>query len=303
MNNFDDIIINAPETGTPTNEGQAPQLSKEDYAAKKKTEREGVFALADSTAMSVAEGGDKFKQFLDVQSTFDRYSAVNTLLIMAQKPEATRLGDFDHWKEKGGYIKQGQTAIAILEPQEYTKEDGTPGIGYNIKKVFDISQVDSRNVKKFPTPTYTDRQLLTALVSKAPVTITSVEQLPDNIGATTNIETGEISVRKGMEFADLFRSISQELAYTAVVYRDANDNTPQDARFTAYCASYAVCKKYGIDTQSFDFEKAAEVFDGMEPQEVKNELSYINKAVESITERMAKQLDAAQKAARNTEAR
>jgi len=106
-----------------------------------------------------------------------------------------------------------------------------------------------------------------------------------------------------MDFKDIFKSVSQELAYTAVVYRDENDNTPQDARFTAYCASYAVCKKYDVDTKDFNFDKAAEVFAGMEPQEVKNELAYINKAVESITERMGKQLEAVQKAARNTEAR
>lgn len=303
MNNYDDIIGNTPEVTEKSNEGQPAQLSKEEFAAKKKAERDQVFSLSDTTALSVASGGDKFKEFLDVQSKFPRYSAVNNLLILAQKPEATRLGDFDYWQEKSGSVKGGQKSFTILERTDYTKEDGTPGVGYNVKKVFDISQVDSRNVKKYPTPTYNERQLITALVDKAPVKIISVDQLPEGVGATSNLETGEISVRKGMSFTDLFKSISQELAFTAVVYRDSNDNTPQDTQFTAYCASYAVCKRYGVDTKDFNFDSASKVFEGMNPQDVKSELSYINKAVESITERMGKQLDAAQKAARNTEAR
>jgi hypothetical protein len=127
MNNYDDLLNNAPA------EPQSGQLSKEEYADKKRAEREEVFALSDSTALEVAGNGGKFRQYLDVQSRFDRYSAVNALLILAQKPEATRIGDFDYWKGIGGFVRPRQSAISILEPHEYLKEDGSPGIGYNIK--------------------------------------------------------------------------------------------------------------------------------------------------------------------------
>ena len=125
MNNYDDLLNNAPA------EPQSGQLSKEEYADKKRAEREEVFALSDSTALEVAGNGGKFRQYLDVQSRFDRYSAVNALLILAQKPEATRIGDFDYWKGIGGFVRPRQSAISILEPHEYLKEDGSPGIGYN----------------------------------------------------------------------------------------------------------------------------------------------------------------------------
>ena len=294
MNNYDDLLSNAPA------EAQSGQLSKEDYAAKKKAERDDVFALSDATALDVAGDNGRFKQYLDTQSRFDRYSAVNALLIMAQKPEATRLGDFEHWKERGGFVKPGQTGIAILEPHEYTKEDGTPGMGYNIKKVFDISQVDARKVKTVPTSSFDNRQLLKALVFKAPMKISGVESLSGDLGAYTDTQTGEILVRKGMEFSDTFRSVAQELSYAEV--ERAGINTA-DPKFTAYCASYILCQKYGVDTHSFSFASSPSMFRGFEPQYIKQELSSIRDAVEAITGRMAKQLDAIQKAARNQEAR
>ena len=93
-----------------------------------------MFALSDDAALHVSDSGEQFQSFLDVQGQFDRYVAVNALLIYAQQEnlsngKATKLGDFDYWKDKGGYIKQAETAIDILEPHEYVKEDGSPGTG------------------------------------------------------------------------------------------------------------------------------------------------------------------------------
>ena len=296
MSNYDDLLSN-----TPAEPKQAvPQLSKEEYAAKKQAEREGLFTLSDNTALDVAGDRDKFIQYLDTQGKFDRYSAVNVLLIMAQKPEATRVADFDTWKAKGGAPRLGQTGIGILEPHEYTKEDGSPGVGYNIKKVFDISQIDTRRMKPgTPPPTYTDRQILGALISKAPMKITGVDTLPDGGGAKTDPQTGEIQVLRDMGFTDTFRSVAHELCYAEAARSDA----AADPQFTAYCASYVLCKKYGVDTKDYNFDSLGYVFNDMDAKAVKGELSQIRDAAESISGRMAKQLAPADKPPRNTEAR
>jgi len=294
---YDDLLNNAP-----AGQQNGQQLSKEDYAAKKKEEREALFTLSDDTAMAVAGDGGKFGQYLDVQSKFDRYSAVNSLLIMAQESQlpnqsASRLGDFDYWKDKGGSVMRNQTGIAILEPHNYTKEDGTQSVGYNVKKVFDVSQVDTRRMKAPPPPpTFTDRQILGALISKAPVQITGVETLPDGAGAIYDPQTDTISVRRGMEFADTFRSVAQELAYADLT---TGPDMPSDPQFSAYCASYMLCQKHGVDTQGFDFTDAPKVLDGMDAREVKGELSQIRDVAEDISGRMARQLDAISKAAKN----
>ena len=294
MPNYDDLLTN-----TPAEEQNSPQLTKEEYAEKKKAEREDAFALSDAMAMEVSADGGKFQQYLDVQAANDRYSAVNALLIMAKNPGATRLGNFDYWKSKGCSIRGGQTAIAILEPHDYVKEDGSPGTGYNVKKVFDISQMDTRKLRVAPAPNYTDRQLLGALISKYPMKITGVDELPGNLGATTTLD-GDILVRKGMEFSDTFRAVAYEMACAELA---TDPELSPEQEFSAYSATYLLCKKYGADTKEFDFEKVDGVFEGMDAQEIKGELSSIRDAAENISGRMARQLETAQKAAKNNEAR
>jgi len=298
MNNYDDLLGTSPEKAQ---ESGTPQFSKEDYAARKKAERDGLFALSDDTAFEVTSDGDRFRLYMDTQSRFDRYSAVNTLLIMAQKPEASRLGDFDHWKDKKCSIKPQEKAISILEPQEYTKEDGTLGVGYNVKKVFDISQVNTqRNAPDTVPPAYTKRQILEALVKNPPVPIVGVNALPGGAGAVTNPDTGEINVRKGMDFGDAFSSVAKELA-TATL--KGNDSSRINSDFSAYCVAYMLCKKHGVDVSGFDFKDVGKVFEYLETKDKKAEFQMIRDAFTEISGKMNKQLEALQKPARNKEAR
>ena len=297
MNDFDDLLNNTP---APAQEMQRGQLSKEDYAAKKQAEREALYQLVDDTAQYAVSCDDTFRLFLDVQAQFSRYSAVNSLLIMAQMPEATRLGGFDYWKARGGFIRSGQTGIAILEPgKEYEKEDGSTGVSYNIKKVFDASQVDTRKMQLTPPPQYDNRQLLKALINKCPMRIRGVDELPNNTGATTTHE-GDILVRKGLEFADTFRSIAYEMAQAELTTR--LEISPNYA-FAAYAATYILCAKYGVDTSDFDFASVDSVFAGMDAQEIKAELSQIHFAVDEITGRMAQNLQSEQRTEHSQEAR
>ena len=138
-----------------------------------------------------------------------------------------------------------------------------------------------------------------ALISKYPLPIKGVDELPDNLGAMTDVD-GSILVRKGMEFSDTFRAVAYEMA-SAEVATDPELSPEQE--FSAYSATYLLCRKYGADTQDFHFDSVSDVFDGMDAQEVKGELSQIRDAADSISGRIAKQLDAVSKAAKNQDAR
>lgn len=134
MSNFDDIFESVPQTD---------EFDKEAWAAKKKAERDEVYALADATAETICTDGSKFRDYLDVQAAFRNYSATNALLILATKPDARRLGDKDFWRDQGVYIKRQEFGrpIKIVESNgEYTRDDGSIGVSYNIKRVYDISQ-------------------------------------------------------------------------------------------------------------------------------------------------------------------
>ena len=78
-----------------------PRLSPEEYAAKKKAEKEAIYQLLDNTALEVVQSPEKFKAYLDVQSRMDRYTANNALLMYKQFPQASQIKEFDDWAADG----------------------------------------------------------------------------------------------------------------------------------------------------------------------------------------------------------
>ena len=133
--------------------------------------------------------------------------------------------------------------------------------------------------------------MIRALLSNPPVNIVPAEpdQMPDGKGALFTPEENCIYVRKGMDAKSIFLSLSPELALAG--FADGNKMYDREAdTFHAYCASYMLCKKYGIDTQYFDFSHAPEFFENMEPQEVRAELAKAQESFKNINARMEKSL-------------
>jgi len=293
MSNFDDIF-DAPARQEPAYQPDAP-FDKDAWKEKKQAERNEAYELIDHAAENVGRDGTALQTYLDVQARFDRYSVGNALLITAQRPDATRIGDFDYWKEQGGYINKNQKAIVILEPgNEYTREDGSIGVSYNVKKVFDISQTTAR-AKAQPAVHRDERTLIRALINNSPAPIRTEDNLSGNMGAYYDPQSQEILVRRGMDGADIFRSIANELAH-AEFAGGAPDYDRNENAFKAYCASYMLCKQNGIDAKGYDFSRLPDSLQGMDAQEIRGELSQIRDAANNISSRMAKVLEQAKPA-------
>lgn len=175
MPNYDDLF-----TGQPTQQEEKP-FDKTVWAARKQAEREGVYAMIDSYVQDMGREGGLFQAYLDVQARFDLYSVSNAILIAAQCPEATKLADFDSWKANGVYVRRGADAITILEPgKEYQRDDGSVGVSYNVRKVFDISQTRAAQ-RPAPTTVRDERLLLKALMNDAPCRFAISNELPEGV--------------------------------------------------------------------------------------------------------------------------
>lgn len=286
MSSFDDLFRQENEQPAPRND---QPFNKEAWKQQKQEQREMVYAIIDDTAQTVAQDGAAFQKYLDVQSRFDRYSVANALLILAQKPDATRIADFDTWKEQGAYIRKKESGFYILEPgEEYKRDDGSVGISYNPKKMFDISQTG--NSHKRETPAYPDeRTRIKALMTHAPVPIRISDTLPEGTNAMYHPEAREIQIRKGMDAGNIFRALSQELAHAEMDTGNGNYNR-SDHTFHAYCVSYMLCKQYGVDTNGYRFDRVPQMLEGMDEQEIRAELSVIREAAGEISGRMNRML-------------
>ncbi len=288
MSNFDDLFRQE--------QGQSPPISdqpfdKEAWAQKKQEQRETVYTLIDEAATAVAGDGDTFQKYLDVQGRFDRYSVSNALLILAQRPNATVIKDFDTWKDQGAYIRKKETGFYIIEPgEEYQRQDGSTGISYNPKKMFDITQTG--NSRKRETTVYPDeRTRIKALLAHAPVPVRISDTLPSGVNALYQPDTREIQIRRGLEANHIFRALAQELAQAEMDQGDGSYNRSEQG-FRAYCASYMLCKQYGVETNGFyHFEGVPQRLETLEPQEIRAELTVIKEAAGEISGRMNRTLN------------
>lgn len=270
--------------------GNQPKLSKEEYAEKKKAEKERVYQMVDDTAMQIVNDPEKFRAFLDTQSRMDRYSAANALLIFNQLPEATQLKDFDDWGKDNVKIVKGAKSISILEPVEYARQDGTTGISYNVKKMFDVSQTNGRqtpavSVNRDP------KALITTMLDACPVEVEATNELPyPNMAAFYNNEKQTLYVKRNVgDSVAVAQCVAQELGH-AQLSINSDTYSRRDMGFQAVCIGYMLCKKYGVDTQNFAIDRIPESLKEKEPKEIRAELSKTRNAMSEINSRISEEL-------------
>ena len=268
----------------------SPPLSTEEWLEMKKKEKDVVYAMIDETAVQVVSDPEKFKTFLDTQSRMNRYSAVNALLIYKQRPDATQLKSFSDWGEQNVKIMGGESHIKILDPVEYTKKDGTSGISFNVKKVFDVSQT---NGKRLPTPSVNrdPRQIVTIMLDTAPIDLESMDEMPlPTMGAFYNSEKKTLYVKRDIgDSVALCQCVAQELGHVQLAI-NSEAYSRRDSGFQAVCIGYMLCKKFGVDTRNFDIEHIPDELKNAEPKEIRAELSKIRTAMSGIYSRVSDEI-------------
>ena len=269
---------------------QREQLSPQEWAGKKQLEKEAVYQMIDSTAEEISENPDKLKAFLNLQARMDRYSSANALLIYSQLPEATRLKDFTGWGEDNVRVKKGAKSISILEPVEYAKNDGSTGISYKVKKMFDVSQT---NGKKQPAPTLNrePEDVVAVMIDTSPVEVKVIDEMPQpGMGAFYKNEDQTLFIRRGFgDSVKLCQHVAQELAF-AQLSMESDSYNRREMGFKAVCVGYMVCKKLGIDTKSFAVNRIPSDWKDMDAKAVRSELSQMRSAMGEIHSRVSDEI-------------
>ena len=185
-------------------------FDKAEWAAAKQAQRNEAYELIDTTCEKMMTDGGTFRQYLDVQGRFDRYSVNNAILVSAQKPEATQLKDYSSWKQSRVYVDKDAQKVTILEPgKEYNRDDGTKAVSYNAKVVYDISQTSAKERQDTKEPK-TMRELVAAMIDASPVGFQPVEEL--EVPAFYDSSQQVIFVRQGLSEEQLFVSMAKEVS-------------------------------------------------------------------------------------------
>ena len=92
---------------TPEQREEAAQAQQAKLARLHRTLTQQVSALA---------SGPQWRAWLEVAARFHNYSFNNTLLLAAQKPDATQVAGYNLWKELGRQVSKGEKGLMILAP-------------------------------------------------------------------------------------------------------------------------------------------------------------------------------------------
>ena len=262
-------------------------FDKAEWAAAKQAQRNEAYGLIDATCEKMMTDGGTFRQYLDVQGRFDRYSVNNAILVSAQKPEATQLKEKSAWKQSRVYVNKDAQKVVILEPsKEYTRDDGSKAVGYNAKEVFDVSETSAKD-RQQPQEAKTMRELVSAMIDASPVDFQPMAEL--EIPAYYDSSQQMIFIKTDLSEEQLFVSMAKEVS--AAVF-DFKHNESRDAsEFKAYCVAYMVSSRYGVDTRGFNFDKLPKEFEGMDTQVFKGELGSMRDVLGEIQRDMYKSME------------
>ena len=262
-------------------------FDKAEWAAQKQAQRQEAYELIDNTCSEMMADGESFRQYLDVQGRFDRYSVANAVLVSAQMPEATQLKDYNAWKQSRVYVNKDAQKIVILEPsKEYTRDDGTKAVGYNAKVVYDISETSAKDRQQAQEPK-TMRELVSAMIDASPVPFVPIADL--EIPAYYDSKQQTIFIKTGLTEEQLFVSMAKEVS--AAVF-DFKHNESRDASdFKSFCVAYMVSTRYGVDTRGFSFDRLPREFSEMDTQVFKGELGSMRDVLGEIQSDMFKSLE------------
>ena len=274
--------------GQDSQEQSAQRLSKEEYAAQKKQEREEIWGMIDGKAQEVFQNGDSLKGFLDFMGQCKPQRTDNLFLLYAQNPEIRQVKTFEKWKEEGKVVKTGSKGYNFIVGQEYEK-DGVIQQGYSIQKAYDISQIRTKQPEEAePKPM---DQMMEALLTDSEVRIQIADNLPDKVQAQYIPNKRTIYVRNGMSENATFHSISRELACASLDHHDGSYSRA-GVSAQAYCAAYVTAQKYGVDVSGFSFDKVCQMqaFGQKDPKELRSFIQDVKSAAYSIGKQVDRNL-------------
>ena len=190
--------------------------------------------------------GEDWKKMLELSRRFHTYSANNVFLILAQRPEATRVAGYRTWSSLGRHVMRGERGIAILAPCVYrarpldeNDERDHPELakvlrGFRVVHVFDVAQTDGEPIPDVAPVLLQDDapaslwQLLADQVTSQGYELSRGDCRPAN--GTTNYATRTVVVRDDLAAAQATKTLAHELAHVMLHGGIGSWGSPQHRR-------------------------------------------------------------------------
>ena len=286
-------VYGGQRSGKVSSAGKDEPDGTHQYKTKEDRQKEAL----DDVSKQIEEGirkvfsNDNYWDYLKVVSRFHTYSFNNTVLIAAQKPDATLCAGFNAWKFKyGRHVKKGEKGIRIISPvkiketvqeektdpdtgQPVFNEDGqlaaTPKVvwkqRFRASTVFDIGQTEGNPV---PENLQMELRQLTSTQEGFDAFMAGLgdishcqfryAEMPEGPDSFYDADSREIVIREGMEPGETLKAAVREASQQLLLDREqagnrTADKTPETRELEAASAAYIICDHFGLDTSDFSF--------------------------------------------------
>ncbi|HEU0130978.1 MAG TPA: ArdC-like ssDNA-binding domain-containing protein [Mycobacteriales bacterium] len=266
---------------TTTTRARAAQRGRRVAAAVRDSDR--IAALHEQLTERVAGlvHGQQWQAMLTAAARFHDYSLHNLLLIVMQRPDATRVAGYRTWQRVGRQVRKGERGIAIFAPLRYRidqpdddqstpsastgeRPDATPPRrrlrGFRIAYVFDVSQTDGDPIPDVP-PLLLDGadpgrlwDALAAQIRDAGYALNRGDC--GHANGWANFATREVRVRADLSAAQACKTLAHELAH---VLLHAEGTTPRErGEVEAESVAYIVCHASGLPSDDYSLPYVAQ---------------------------------------------
>ncbi|MGH2535614.1 MAG: ArdC family protein [Thermomicrobiales bacterium] len=211
-------------------------------------------------SQQLAEGHTaEFKRLLVFWARFHRYSHANVVLILSQRPDATRVAGYRTWRRVGRQVKRGAKAISIWCPIIKSVEDPDTGmpielcVGFSSCPVFAAEDLVDIETNPLPTlwPTLPDDvdalyQRLKHRVEAAGYPVREMILPPGRQGTASM--AGQITLATGLDSRNRTMALLHELAHQLEHFKPERAESPRDQReLEAEAAAAVVCAMVGLE--------------------------------------------------------
>ena len=176
--------------------------------------------LAEALKMGRSE---QLRDYLQAMARFPTYSLRNVMLILMQRPDATRVAGYRAWQSLGRQVRKTEKSLTILAPivirrkpkqEQMDTDDKNCVVAFKAVRVFEISQTEGAPLPEFALATgepgeYAER--LRNLINHHGVKI----EHSDRLGGAEGMTDGKrILVKQGLSPAEETSVLLHELAHT-----------------------------------------------------------------------------------------
>ena len=248
-----------------------PEPQSASFADMDRTERLRAMHAEVETAVSQLSDPAKWREFLDAQAKFHRYSWHNAVLILSQRRDATRVAGFRDWADNfGRSVKKGEKAIWVFAPMRYRKvtvvndgqEQTEEHLFFRPVPVFDVSQTEGPPLPEPPKIEASDKrtqapagmvEALSGWVRAKGFELQQAE-LPGALYGQTDFAAHTVKVNAAHNGAQQALTLAHEAAHIALGHDACYGGSRPEREVEAESVAYIVGRHFGLaDAGSFDY--------------------------------------------------